>query len=321
MPLYAAVSPSIVVDRLEKRYGRRRALEAVTFSVHGGEIVGLLGPNGAGKSTTLSILACALRADGGRVEIGGHPLPAEARDARRVLGYVPQRESLYPPLTARENLHFFGRMAGLGGATIGEAAQRALTLVALDGRADEPIATFSVGMRRRLNLASGILHRPRVVLLDEPTVGVDPQSRECIFEAISGLVAEGAAVLYSTHYMEEAERLCQRVVLLDEGKVVASGTPGTLVAELGRCPALRLHTLRALPEGWLSPLPSARLLARSGLEYEIEVATAADVPAVLLAAERAGVEIQDLRLRRANLADVFFTLTGRALRDDPSRDS
>jgi linearmycin/streptolysin S transport system ATP-binding protein len=315
------VSGSIVVDRLEKRYGARRALEAVTFSVHGGEIVGLLGPNGAGKSTTLSILACALRADGGRVEIGGHPLPAEARAARRVLGYVPQRESLYPPLTARENLRFFGRMAGLGGATIREAMQRALALVALEGRADEPIAAFSVGMRRRLNLASGILHRPRVVLLDEPTVGVDPQSRECIFEAISGLVAEGSAVLYSTHYMEEAERLCGRVVLLDEGKVVASGTPGALVAELGRSPVLQLRTLGALPESWLSPLPSARLLARRGLEYEIEVATAADVSAVLLAAERAGGEIQDLRLRRANLADVFFTLTGRALRDDPTRDS
>jgi linearmycin/streptolysin S transport system ATP-binding protein len=314
------VSGSIVVDRLEKRYGARRALEAVTFSVHGGEIVGLLGPNGAGKSTTLSILACALRADGGRVEIGGHPLPAEARAARRVLGYVPQRESLYPPLTARENLHFFGRMAGLGGAMIRDAVQRSLALVALDGRADEPIATFSVGMRRRLNLASGILHRPRVLLLDEPTVGVDPQSRECIFEAISGLVAEGAAVLYSTHYMEEAERLCGRVVLLDEGKVVASDTPAALVAELGRSPVLQLHTLGALPERWLSPLPSARLLARSDFQYEIELATVADVPAVLLAAERAGVEIQDLRLRRANLADVFFTLTGRALRDDPSRD-
>jgi ABC-2 type transport system ATP-binding protein len=319
--LYAAVSEAIVVDRLEKRYGARRALEAISFSVQGGEIVGLLGPNGAGKSTTLSILACALRGDGGRVEIGGHPLPAEARAARGVLGYVPQRESLYPPLTARENLHFFGRMAGLRGATIREATERALTLVALDGRADEPIVAFSVGMRRRLNLASGILHRPRVVLLDEPTVGVDPQSRECIFEAISGLVTEGAAVLYSTHYMEEAERLCGRVVLLDEGKVVKSGTPAALVAELGRCLVLRLHTLRPLPEDWLSALPSSRLLTRTGLEYEIEVATAGDVPAMLLAAERTGAEIQDLRLRRANLADVFFALTGRALRDDPSGES
>ena len=128
-------------------------------------------------------------------------------------------------------------------------------------------------------------------------------------------------MLYSTHYMEEAERLCGRVVLLDEGKVVKSGTPAALVAELGRCPVLRLHTLRPFPEGWLSALPSARLLTRSGLEYEIEVATAGDVPAMLLAAERTGAEIQDLRLRRANLADVFFALTGRALRDDPSGES
>jgi len=269
----------------------------------------------------LSILAGALRADGGRVVIDGHPLPDEARAARRSLGYVPQRESLYPPLTARENLQFFGRMAGLGGATIREATRRALALVALDTRADEPIVTFSVGMRRRLNLASGILHRPRVVLLDEPTVGVDPQSRECIFDAINGLVEEGAAVLYSTHYMEEAERLCGRVVLLDEGKVVKSGAPAALVRELGRSPVLRMHTLRELPAGWLSTLSSARLLARTGLEYEIEVATAGDVPAVLLEADRAGAEIQDLRLRRANLADVFFALTGRALRDDSSGES
>ena len=316
--LYAAVAGSIVVERLEKRYGQRRALQDVAFSVGAGEVVGLLGPNGAGKSTTLSILACALRADAGTVEIAGHPVPAEARAARGALGYVPQREALYPPLTARENLRFFGRMAGLGAASIEASTKRALSLVALDGRADEPIAAFSVGMRRRLNLASGILHRPHVVLLDEPTVGVDPQSRECIFDAIAELVADGAAVLYSTHYMEEAERLCGRVILLDEGRVVTTGTPGALVAELGRAPVLRLHTLRSPPEGWLSSLPSARLLAQRGLECEIEVQAAANVLAVLLAAERAGVEIQDLRLRRANLADVFFALTGRALRDDPS---
>ncbi|MET0152580.1 MAG: ABC transporter ATP-binding protein [Candidatus Binatia bacterium] len=316
--LYAAVDGSIVVDRLEKRYGRRQALEAVTFSVHAGEIVGLLGPNGAGKSTTLSILACALRADGGRVEVAGHPLPAQAGAARRALGYVPQREALYPPLSARENLRFFGRMVGLDGASIRGAIERALSLAALETRAEEPIAAFSVGMRRRLKLACGILHRPPVVLLDEPTVGVDPQSREYIFEAITALAAEGAAVLYSTHYMEEAERLCGRVVLLDEGKIVASGAPGTLVSDLGRAPVLKLHTLRALPEDWLSLLPSARVRGRSGLEYEIEVDAAADLPSVLLAAERAGVEIRDLRLRRANLADVFFALTGRALRDDPA---
>jgi ABC-2 type transport system ATP-binding protein len=319
--LYCAVGGSIVVDRLQKRYGERQALDAVTFSVEAGEIVGLLGPNGAGKSTTLSILACALRADGGRVEIAGHRLPAQARPARRVLGYVPQREALYPPLTARENLAFFGRMVGLGGPSIREAIERALSLAALESRADEPIAGFSIGMRRRLNLACGILHRPRVVLLDEPTVGVDPQSRESIFEAITGLATEGAAVLYSTHYMEEAERLCGRVVLLDQGKVVASGAPVALVSELRRAPVLKLHALRAPPEDWLSLVPSARLLGRSGLEYEIEVGAAADVPSVLLAAERAGLEIQDLRLRRANLADVFFALTGRALRDDPAADA
>jgi linearmycin/streptolysin S transport system ATP-binding protein len=310
------MAAAIEVEALEKRYGARPALRGVSFSVAHGEIVALLGPNGAGKSTTLSILATILAPDAGTVRVSGHALPAEARAARRMIGYVPQRESLYPPLTARENLTFFGRMMELDSATVRLASARVLEIAALDGRADEPVAGFSIGMRRRLNLACGVMHRPRVLLLDEPTVGVDPQSRERIFDAVEGLAREGAAILYSTHYMEEAERLCSRVVLLDEGRIVAAGTAEALVAGLRSLPSIRLMTARPLPAQWLSNVAAARVVRYDAGELEIEVAGLADVPAVVLAAVQAGGKILDMQLHRPNLADVFFALTGRALRDE-----
>jgi ABC-2 type transport system ATP-binding protein len=310
------VEAAIAVERVEKRYGTRRALAGVSFSVAPGEIVGLLGPNGAGKSTTLSILATTLVADAGTVRVAGHALPGAAAAARRAIGYVPQREAVYPPLTATENLRFFARMLGLSVTQARTAANRALGIVALEGRSREPVARFSIGMRRRLNLACGMIHRPSVLLLDEPTVGVDPQSRERIFEAIEGLAREGAAILYSTHYMDEAERMCGRVVLLDEGSVVAAGTPAELISQVRKLPVVRLRTERQLPERWLSEIVAARLLRRDGLETEVEVSELAEVPAVLLAAARAGSEIRDVEVRRPNLADVFFALTGRGLRDE-----
>jgi len=314
--VYAPVEAGIAVERVEKRYGARRALAGVSFSVEPGEIVGLLGPNGAGKSTTLAILATTLRADGGRLRVAGHELPAGATAARRAIGYVPQREAVYPPLTATENLSFFGRMLGLSVAEARAAASRVLEVVALEGRSREPVARFSVGMRRRLNLACGILHAPSVLLLDEPTVGVDPQSRERIFEAIERLARDGAAVLYSTHYMEEAERLCGRVVLLDEGFIVAAGTPAELVSRAGKLPVVRLRTDRPLPEGWLSEIGAAHVVRRDGHDTEVEVKELTEVPAVLLAATRVGNVIRDVEVRHPNLADVFFALTGRGLRDE-----
>src|SRR5205809_2672572 len=209
------VAPPILVDGLRKSYGAQLALGGVSFEVAAGEIVGLLGPNGAGKSTTLGILATLLRFDAGRVAVACHALPAGAARARRALGLVPQQVALYPTLGARENLRFFACALGLGRAEAARSAAAALDLVGLSARAEEPVARLSGGMRRRLNLACGILHGPRVVLLDEPVVGVDPQSRERIFAAVEGLARSSAAVLYSTHQMEEATRLCARVVLLD----------------------------------------------------------------------------------------------------------
>jgi linearmycin/streptolysin S transport system ATP-binding protein len=253
------MAAAISLEGVVKRFGTRTALAGVSFEVGAGEVVALLGPNGAGKSTTLSILATLLRPDAGQVRVAGAELPRQARLARQRVGLVPQREALYPSLSARENLTFFARMQGLGAVAAGRAAAELLARVGLEGRAEEPIERFSGGMRRRLNLACGIVHRPSVLLLDEPTAGVDPQSREHIFELLGELAAAGAAVLHSTHVMEEAERLCDRAVLLDDGRLVAAGTIEELVA-------------------------------------------------------RAPVR-EETRVHRADLADVFFHLTGRGLRD------
>jgi ABC-2 type transport system ATP-binding protein len=311
------MEPLIAVDRVVKTYGVRTALAGVSFTVAAGAITGLLGPNGAGKSTTISIIATLLDADSGTVTVAGHRLPAEAAAARRVLGFVPQRLALYPTLTARENLHFFARMQGLAGGEAGAAVTHALALVALDVRADEPVAEFSGGMRRRLNLAAGILHRPRIVLLDEPTAGVDPQSRERIFEAVQSLARAGAAVLYSTHYMEEAERLCGRVVLLDDGRVVATGTPDELIVQTGLTASVRLRTAQPLPTGWLDGAAGAHVV---GDDHGAGIAVAVDdggaVSRVLLAVVRAGGDVVELSVHHPNLADAFFRLTGRALRDE-----
>jgi len=248
------------------------------------------------------------------VTVGGHALPAGARAVRRLLGLVPQRLALYPSLTADENLRFFGRMLGLDRAAARAASADALRAAGLDTRADEPIQRFSVGMCRRLNLAAGLLHRPRVVLLDEPTVGVDPQSRERIFEAVTALAAAGAAVLYSTHYMEEAARLCGRVVLLDGGRVVASGTPAELVRTSGLRPRLELRLGGALPTGWLAGVHGAREVERRDGHVAVLVDDGGQVAELLRLAGPA--DVRDVALHRPDLADVFFARTGRALRDE-----
>jgi ABC-2 type transport system ATP-binding protein len=314
MSIYRVPSP-ITVEALRKCYRARTALCGVSFTVGGGEIVGLLGPNGAGKSTTLGILATLLPFDSGRVTIAGHALPSAAAQVRGALGLVPQQLALYPTLSARENLRFFARSAGLGARDATDATARALGLVGLDERADEPVARLSGGMKRRLNLACGVFHRPRVVLLDEATVGVDPQSRERVLETVTGLARDGAAVLYSTHVMEEAERLCGRVVLLDRGRVVASGTPAALVAGAGLMPRVHLTTARPLSAGWLATVAGARVIEH-GTEAIVEVADPSAVPAILAAALRAGEDVRELTFVRPTLADAFFAVTGHGLRDD-----
>jgi ABC-2 type transport system ATP-binding protein len=306
---------AIGVEGLRKRYDARVALAGIDLTVARGEIVGLLGPNGAGKSTTLAILATLLPFDEGAVWIAGHRLPSDARAARRALGYVPQHVALYPTLTGAENLRFFARMLGLDARARDEAVAHALGLVGLTDRATDRVEHYSGGMRRRLNLACGVLHAPEVLLLDEPTSGIDPQSRERIYAAVEHLTERGTAVLTSTHDMEEAERLCARILLLDEGRLVAAGTPSDLATATGIASSLHLRMLRPPPSDWLDGLGSVRVLAADGANATLGLDDPAALPVVLARAARAGGDVVEMRFDRPTLADAFFALTGHELRD------
>ncbi len=308
----------IEVNGLIKRYGDRVAVNGVSFCVQEGEIFGLLGPNGAGKTTTLSILATLLPPDEGQVTIGGYDLVRETNQIKPLIGFVPQELALYPTLSAWDNLAFFGRIYGLRGTALKERIAAVLDLVGLRDRAGDAVRTFSGGMKRRLNIAAGLIHRPRILFLDEPTVGVDPQSRNFIFEHIERLKAEGMTILYTTHYMEEAERLCDRVAIMDEGRLLALGTPKELIGLLGggviymglapdRMEALR-PSIRALPHVRAVSIQGGRLKietisARHALLEAIELCAAQDVP------------ILSLEVLEPNLESVFLHLTGKRLRD------
>ncbi len=227
------LGPTLRCTGLRKRFGERQAVDGVSFEIAPGETYGLLGPNGAGKTTTISMVCGILARDAGDVLIEGRALSAAATAVKRVIGYVPQDLAIYPDLTARENLQFFGRLYGMAGRALTDRCDEVLEIVDLADRARERTEHFSGGMKRRLNIAIGLLHRPRLLVLDEPTVGVDPQSRNAILTSVEALSAEGMGILYTTHYMEEAERLCDRVGIIDEGRIIAEGSRRELVALVG----------------------------------------------------------------------------------------
>ncbi len=226
------------------RGAARPAVNGLEVAIAEGEALGLLGPNGAGKTTAISIMCTLLRPTSGRVRIGGCDTAAQPRAVRRMIGLVPQEIALYQRLTARENLRYFGRLHGLRGAELEERIAEALEMVCLQGFADRPVATFSGGMKRRANLAASVLHRPRLLFLDEPTVGIDAQSRNLILENLARLRADGMTLIYTTHYMEEAQQLCSRVVIMDGGRIIADGRPQDLVAEETGCASLEEVFLR-----------------------------------------------------------------------------
>ena len=240
-PIPIADRPIVLAVRdLRKRYGPVEAVRGVGFEIHEGETYGLLGPNGAGKTTTISIVCGLLARDAGTVTLDGVPVDVGEVAAKQGIGYVPQELAIYPDLSAKENLRFFGRLYGLGGVELRRRIDEVLGLIGLTERANDRVDHYSGGMQRRLNIGIGLLHRPRLLLLDEPTVGVDPQSRNAILESIAELSAQGMAILYTTHYMEEAERLCDRIGIIDEGRLIAEGTPRELVALLGQRDQVRL---------------------------------------------------------------------------------
>jgi ABC-2 type transport system ATP-binding protein len=310
-------SDHIVIDvqQLRKSYGARLALESVTLNVRAGEVVGLLGPNGAGKTTTLSILATLLAPDNGTLRILGLDPRTQAREIRHRLGFVPQSIALYPSLTPAENMQLFLRVHGLNRAAAREACAKALELVGLADRVNDPVAILSGGMQRRLNLACGLAHQPEVLLLDEPAVGVDPQSRDEILRAIRRLADAGAAAIYSTHYMEEIERLCDRVFLIDHGNVIAAGTVAEIIATAGCRPRLEFTFAGEVPPGWFAGFDAIELTSPRGSAGRVTLALASEdaVPELLQRARKVAGGLQDFSIRSPNLSDAFMTLTGHSL--------
>ncbi|HEX3877642.1 MAG TPA: ABC transporter ATP-binding protein [Bryobacteraceae bacterium] len=308
------------VAALRKSYGSLVAVDGVSFRASKGETIGLLGPNGAGKTTTVSMIAGLVRPDSGEVRIAGRPLRGDTDPTKRALGLVPQDLGLFEELSARENLHLFGALYNMTGARLQRAMDEALTLVGLRERAKDRVSDFSGGMKRRLNLAGSLLHDPQLLLLDEPTVGVDPQSRNAIFENLEMLRKRGKTLIYTTHYMEEAERLCDRLVIIDHGKIIADDdlqglhrmipVANLLTVELanGSAGALSVDAVKALEGVETAELRGSTL--KVGLRD-----LALDSPRVLQWLVERGCRFEHLASERASLESVFLTLTGRSLRD------
>ncbi|WP_435009229.1 ABC transporter ATP-binding protein [Tundrisphaera lichenicola] len=303
---------------LAKRFGDVTAVADVSFSVGDGEAVGLLGPNGAGKTTTVSMICGLIAPDAGQILIDGRPLRGDADPAKRLLGLVPQELALVEELSARANLRFFGALQGLGGKSLRDAVARCLDLVDLAGRADHAVRTFSGGMKRRLNLAAALLHDPQLIVLDEPTVGVDPQSRNAIFEGLEILKARGRSLLYTTHYLEEAERLCDRLVIVDHGTVVADGDLASLAGPVSSSSRLVLGVEAPGDGAWLGRLRSTPgVLSAEHLDDRLIVGleSLGAASKVLGGLDEAGVVVTRIATERVDLQSIFLDLTGRSVRD------
>ena len=303
---------------LVKRFGDLTAVDGVTFHIAPGETYGLLGPNGAGKTTTISMVAGLLESDAGAVELLGEHITPRTVAAKAAIGLVPQDIAVYPDLTARENLSFFGRLYGLAGDELSGRIAEVLEVVGLADRADDRTDEYSGGMKRRLNIGLGLLHRPRLLILDEPTVGVDPQSRNAILEGVEKLSVEGMSVLYTTHYMEEAERICDRVGIMDEGRMIAEGTRRELVALVGEHDRIRLAATGDLRAASAAALELDRVVeatAATGAIDLIAVEGRSLLPALLDTLERHGASVSSVEVIEPDLEAVFLHLTGKALRD------
>ena len=308
----------LVVENLRKSFGDLVAVGGISFSVREGEIFGFLGPNGAGKTTTISMICGLLRPDDGEIRVDGLSIVDHPREVKQQLGVVPQEVAVYEELSARQNLEFWGGIYGLKGKDLGARIDELLVQVGLEDRAKEPVKNFSGGMKRRLNLAMGIIHRPRLILLDEPTVGIDPQARHKILEVVENLTDEGHTVLYTTHYLEEAESLCDRLAIIDHGTIHAEGTIQDLKAQLGE------GTLLTVQGSFDEADMLGTLAGMEGL-HPVEVV---DGRAMLLVPREsrgvapaleslygAGLQLNDVLIKEPNLEDLFLKLTGRELRD------
>ncbi|MGM9470627.1 ABC transporter ATP-binding protein [Pseudarthrobacter sp. YS3] len=308
----------LAVEGLVKRYGERTVVDGVSFHIRAGETYGLLGPNGAGKTTIISMVAGLIPADAGSVKVLGEAMNPSTTAPKGHIGLVPQELAIYPDLTARENLRFFGSLQGLPRTELRTRMDEVLELIGLADRAGEQVKKFSGGMKRRLNIGIGLLHRPTLLILDEPTVGVDPQSRNSILESVEGLATEGMAVLYTTHYMEEAERLCDRIAIIDEGRVQAEGTRDQLVTLTGGLDRINLRgsgNTRAAAAA-LRAAPGVHKVDGDGAGLILTVRDGPrNLPALVTGAGDAGMALTAVEIARPDLESVFLHLTGKALRD------
>ena len=302
---------------LARSFDRLEAVRGISLEIHAGETFGLLGPNGAGKTTTLSMLATLLLPSRGDVLVFGASAVHDPAEVRRRVGLAPQQISLYPMFTAQENLEFFGTLHGVPRGIRHRRVDRLLEMVGLAPRRDDRVHTYSGGMQRRLNLACALIHEPRLLLLDEPTAGVDPQSREKLFEVIRGIAASGTTIVYTTHYIEEAERLCDRIAILDEGRIAAAGTLQELLGTIGLGEIIELRGPAIDGVGRaLEGLPEVVHAEREDGVLRLFVKTVADARALMAGPlwESAG-ELESLEVHRVSLERVFLHLTGKALRD------
>jgi len=310
----------VEVNDLIKKYpgSAETAVRGVSFAIKQGEIFGFLGPNGAGKTTTISMLSSLLTPTSGTATVAGFDLNKQAADVKRHIGLVPQDLALYPTISARDNLNFFGRIYGLSGKVLKQRVDDALRMVGLFDRANDAVEKFSGGMKRRVNIAAGLLHEPDILFLDEPTVGVDPQSRNFIFDNVEQLNKRGLTVLYTTHYMEEAERLCDRVAIIDQGRIVALDTPAALQASIGGG-----MVIVGVPDGVPAELdaelraaPTVNAVSR--IDHQIKVKalnTQAALVGVINTFNQHDINIRSLDVLEPNLETVFLELTGKRLRD------
>ena len=313
--------PAILeVQNLFKKYGDFTAVKGISFEIKEGEIFSLLGPNGAGKTTTISMLSTLYAPSGGEALIGGHSVTKDPMAVRQLIGVVPQDLALYEDLTARENLEFWGQMYNLSGKQLATRIDEVLAQIGLVEKAKHRVRTFSGGMKRRVNIGVGLLHKPRLLFMDEPTVGIDPQSRRAILDTVLALNQQGMTVLYTTHYMEEAAELSHRVGIIDHGELIALGTQAELTKQVGQTETLILHLgenddAQSLAAA-LSGLPG--VLEASAAEQAVSLMTpqAEEILAgVVGKANERGLKIRSIDIREPNLEAVFMHLTGRALRD------
>jgi len=314
------VTAILQVQNLVKKYGDFTAVNGISFDIKEGEIFSLLGPNGAGKTTTISILSTLYAPTSGDAMISGYSVTKNPMAVKQVIGVVPQDIALYEDLTARENLIFWGQMYGLSGKGLASRVDEVLEQIGLTDKAKNRVKTYSGGMKRRVNIGVGLLHKPRLLFMDEPTVGIDPQSRRAILDTVKDLNKQGMSLLYTTHYMEEAEELSDRVGIIDHGELIALGTQKELTQQVGETETLILHVGESDdPEALANSLKGLKdVLEANAADHKVSVITpdAEEVLAAIVSkANERGIKIRSIDIREPNLEAVFLHLTGRALRD------